>query len=92
MRRTHASLPTFQRPPASIPHGSSTENRQANKVHDHFQQLNTRSVLCELIGVIIPSRCPEILTGAKRRLRVAVKDIFHVEGLKTSLNTKHTTK
>ncbi|KAK4189695.1 amidase signature enzyme [Podospora australis] len=51
-------------------------------------QLKAAGTSYDCLAVAVPSRCPEILSGGERQLRVAVKDIFRVKGLQTSLNNK----
>ncbi|KAK3353735.1 amidase signature domain-containing protein [Lasiosphaeria hispida] len=53
-----------------------------------FLPLYAASSLFDCTDIATPSRCHEIMTGANRRLRVAVKDIFRLEGLKTSLGNR----
>ncbi|XDG08253.1 hypothetical protein ABKA04_007868 [Annulohypoxylon sp. FPYF3050] len=51
-----------------------------------FSQLKAGGTSYDCLAVAVPARSAENVTGAKRRLRIAVKDLYRVKGLKTSLN------
>ncbi|OIW32128.1 amidase signature enzyme [Coniochaeta ligniaria NRRL 30616] len=54
--------------------------------HAKFSQLKAGGTSYDCLAVAVPARSPENVNGARRRLRVAVKDLYAVKGLKTSLN------
>ncbi|KAK3948898.1 hypothetical protein QBC32DRAFT_327396 [Pseudoneurospora amorphoporcata] len=53
-----------------------------------FSRLMTAGTSYDSLSIAVPPRAPERVKWNRRRLRVAVKDLFRVKGLKTSLNNK----
>ncbi|KAI1327018.1 amidase signature enzyme [Xylariaceae sp. FL0255] len=51
-----------------------------------FSQLSIAGTLYDHLAVAVPVRSAENLSSAQRRLRIAVKDLYQVQGMKTSLN------
>ncbi|KAI1360436.1 hypothetical protein F5Y08DRAFT_47524 [Xylaria arbuscula] len=51
-----------------------------------FSQLRIAGTLYDRLAIAVPPRSPENTVGAQCRLRIAVKDLYRVKGLKTSLS------
>ncbi|KAI1425329.1 amidase signature enzyme [Xylaria sp. FL1777] len=51
-----------------------------------FSQLKFAGTLYNCLAIAVPARSAENAVGGQYRLRIAVKDLYRVKGLKTSLN------
>ncbi|KAH7303477.1 amidase signature domain-containing protein [Stachybotrys elegans] len=51
-----------------------------------FSQLKAGGTLYDCLAVAVPPRSAERARGTPQRLRIAVKDCYHLKGLKNSLN------
>lgn len=53
-----------------------------------FSQLRAAGTSYDCLSVAVPARSPENLSQFPQRLRVVVKDLYRIKGLRTSLNNR----